>query len=254
MNRFIKIIFFTLIIQLGVVYNSSADEKAVKDCFERVNRATFAFNMAIDKALFKPVSKGYRMLPSPIRSGTSNALNNLSNLVTVPNNILQGDLSAAMNNTGRFIINSTIGILGIFDPAQSLGLNKLDKEDYGQSFGKMGIGEGCYLVLPILGPSSARDAFGTVLTVYGGDPWYNVTVKNDTNYVKESDYYYSKGTEGIDFRAKNLESFDSIEKNSIDFYATVRSLYIQDRQRKINNSNVITESLDDSDWENLENK
>ena len=93
-----------------------------------------------------------------------------------------------------------------------------------------------------------------MLTVYGGDPWYNVTVKNDTNYVKESDYYYSKGTEGIDFRAKNLESFDSIEKNSIDFYATVRSLYIQDRQRKINNSNVITESLDDSDWENLENK
>ena len=156
LKRFVVII----LIQFLVVSISSAKAEEVKDCFEKINRATFAFNMALDKILFKPISKGYRYLPSPIRHGTSNALNNLSNLVTVPNNLIQGDFKAAANNSARFIINSTIGILGLFDPAENLGLSRLEKEDYGQSFGKMGIGEGCYLVLPVLGPSTARDAIG----------------------------------------------------------------------------------------------
>ena len=235
-----------------VVSFASAEEKEVKDCFEKINRATFAFNMALDKVLFRPVAAGYRKLPSPVRTGTSNALNNLSNLVTIPNNILQGDFKAAGNNSVRFIINTTIGIVGIFDPANALGFEKLEKEDFGQTFGAMGIGEGCYLVLPVIGPSTVRDAFGSLVSMTGGDAWYNVTVRNDTQYFKESDYYYSKLTEGVDFRAKNLESFDSLEKNSVDFYATVRSLYIQDRQRKIKNLKVKTDTLDDSDWDTLE--
>ena len=235
-----------------VVSYTSAEEKAVKDCFEKINRATFAFNMALDKVLFRPVAAGYRKLPSPVRTGTSNALNNLSNLVTIPNNILQGDFRAAGNNSARFIINTTLGIVGIFDPANALGFKKLEKEDFGQTFGAMGIGEGCYLVLPVIGPSTVRDAFGSLVSMTGGDAWYNVTIKNDTQYFKESDYYYSKLTEGVDFRAKNLESFDSLEKNSVDFYATVRSLYIQDRQRKIKNLKVKTDTLDDSDWDTLE--
>ena len=163
--------------------------------------------MALDKVLFRPVSLGYRKLPSPIRTGTSNALNNLSNLVTIPNNILQGDLKAAGNNTMRLIINTTIGIVGIFDPADTLGFEKLEKEDFGQTFGTMGIGEGCYLVLPVLGPSTVRDTFGSLVSMSGGDAWYNVTVKNDTQYFKESDYYYSKLTEGVDFRAKKFRDF-----------------------------------------------
>ena len=235
-----------------VVSLASAEEKAVKDCFEKINRATFAFNMALDKVLFRPVATGYRKLPSPLRTGTSNALNNISNLVTIPNNILQGDFKAAGNNTARFIINTTIGIIGIFDPANVLGFEKLEKEDFGQTFGAMGIGEGCYLVLPVIGPSTVRDALGSLVSMTGGDAWYNVTIKNDTQYFKEADYYYSKLTEGVDFRAKNLESFDSLEKNSVDFYATVRSLYIQDRQRKIENLKVKTDTLDDSDWDTLE--
>ena len=235
-----------------VVSFASAEEKEVKDCFEKLNRATFAFNMALDKVLFRPVAAGYRKLPSPVRTGTSNALNNLSNLITIPNNILQGDFKAAGNNSVRFIINTTIGIVGIFDPANALGFEKLEKEDFGQTFGAMGIGEGCYLVLPVIGPSTVRDAFGSLVSMTGGDAWYNVTVRNDTQYFNESDYYYSKLTEGVDFRAKNLESFDSLEKNSVDFYATVRSLYIQDRQRKIKNLKVKTDTLDDSDWDTLE--
>ena len=248
----LKIIALLFIIQFLVVTNSYGQEKDVRDCFEKINRATFAFNMALDKVLFRPVATGYRKLPSPIKIGTSNALNNLSNLVTIPNNILQGDFIAAGNNSIRFIINTTIGIVGIFDPANALGFEKLDKEDFGQTFGAMGIGEGCYLVLPVIGPSTVRDAVGSLVSMSGGDAWYNVTVKNDTQYFKESDYYYSKLTEGVDFRAKNLESFDSLEKTSIDFYATVRSLYLQDRERKIKNLKVKTDTLDDGDWDSLD--
>ena len=247
-----KTILSIIVVQLMVASFASADEKEVKDCFEKLNRATFAFNMALDKVLFRPVAAGYRKLPSPVRTGTSNALNNLSNLITIPNNILQGDFKAAGNNSVRFIINTTFGIVGIFDPANALGFEKLEKEDFGQTFGAMGIGEGCYLVLPVIGPSTVRDAFGSLVSMTGGDAWYNVTVRNDTQYFNESDYYYSKLTEGVDFRAKNLESFDSLEKNSVDFYATVRSLYIQDRQRKIKNLKIKTDTLDDSDWDTLE--
>ena len=146
MFKFIKIILSVILIQFVVVSTSHSEEKDVKDCFEKINRATFAFNMALDKVLFRPVAIGYRKLPSPIRTGTSNALNNLSNLVTIPNNILQGDFKAAGNNSIRFIINTTLGIVGIFDPANALGFEKLEKEDFGQTFGTMGIGEGCYLV------------------------------------------------------------------------------------------------------------
>ena len=252
MIKRLKIILSVLIIQSLVVSFSYSEEKEVKDCFEKINRATFAFNMALDKVLFRPVATGYRKLPSPVRSGTSNALNNLSNLVTIPNNILQGDFRSAGNNTIRLIINTTIGIVGIFDPANALGFEKLDKEDFGQTFGAMGIGEGCYLVLPVIGPSTVRDAVGSIVSMSGGDAWYNVTVRNDTQYFKESDYYYSKLTEGVDFRAKNLESFDSLEKTSVDFYATVRSLYLQDRERKIKNLKVKTDTLDDSDWDSLD--
>ena len=250
-NR-LKIIALLFIIQFLVVTNSYGQEKDVRDCFEKINRATFAFNMALDKVLFRPVAKGYRKLPSPIKIGTSNALNNLSNLVTIPNNILQGDFIAAGNNSIRFIINTTIGIVGIFDPANALGFEKLEKEDFGQTFGTMGIGEGCYLVLPVIGPSTVRDAVGSLVSMTGGDAWFNITVKNDTQYFKESDYYFSKLGEGIDFRAKNLESFDSLEKTSVDFYATVRSLYLQDRAKKIKNLKVKTDSMDDSDWDSLD--
>ena len=248
----LKIIALLFIIQFLVVTNSYGQEKDVRDCFEKINRATFAFNMALDKVLFRPVATGYRKLPSPIRTGTSNALNNLSNLVTIPNNILQGDFIAAGNNSIRFIINTTIGIVGIFDPANALGFEKLEKEDFGQTFGTMGIGEGCYLVLPVIGPSTVRDAVGSLVSMTGGDAWFNITVKNDTQYFKESDYYFSKLSEGVDFRAKNLESFDSLEKTSVDFYATVRSLYLQDRAKKIKNLKVKTDSMDDSDWDSLD--
>ena len=253
MKYYFRIFLIVLSIQFGVVSKVVADAE-VKDCFETINRATFAFNMALDKAIFKPVAKGYRKLPSPIRNGTSNALSNLSNLVTIPNNILQGDLGSAANNTVRFAINTTLGVVGIFDPADNLGFEKREKEDFGQSLGVMGVGEGCYLVLPVLGPSTVRDTIGSLVSMNGGDAWHNITVRNDTQYFKESDYWYSKSADGVNFRAKNIEAIESIEKNSVDLYATVRSLYLQDRKKKIQNSNETTESMNDGDWDSLENQ
>ena len=109
-------------------------------------------------------------------------------------------------------------------------------------------------LMPVLGPTTVRDSIGSVINLIGGDAWYNVTVVNDTQYFSEADYYASRLLNGVDFRAKNLEAFDSMEKNSIDLYATVRSLYLQDRKKRINNSSSSTEAMEDGDWDNLENQ
>ena len=108
------------------------------------------------------------------------------------------------------------------------------------------------MVLPVLGPSTFRDVTGSLTNMVGGDAWYNVTVKNDTQHFEERDYYISRGTGGVDFRAKNIDSFNNLEKNSMDFYASVKSLYLQDRQQKISNSNLTTETMDDGDWEEIQ--
>jgi len=229
------------------------DPSEIKDCSEKFNRATFAFNQALDGTIFQPVASVYRKLPSPIKSGVSNSLDNLSHLVTIPNNILQGNFKAAGNNTGRFVVNTTLGILGLLDVAQHFGMVKDSKEDYGQTLASHGVGPGCYIVLPVLGPSTTRDTIASVANFMGGDPWYNVTVKNDTQYFNDFDFYATKGASGVDFRAKNFDSIENLEKNSIDFYASVKSLYLQDRQKKILNSKVVVDTQDDSDWEEIQN-
>jgi len=265
MKKNLTIIIITIIFKLMTLsvfagsdgtldMNTKTKEQSseVKDCFETVNRGIFAFNQGLDKIFFKPFAKGYRYLPKPIRSGTSNALNNLSNVVTIPNNILQGQFKEAGINSLRFSINTTLGIAGIFDVASYYGLNKLDKEDYGQTLGTWGMQEGCYFVLPVLGPTTVRDTIGSLANFTGGDAWYNVTIANETKNFEDSDYYYSRLTAGVDFRAKNLEAFNSLENNSMDLYASVRSLYLQDRKRKILNSDETTETMNDDDWEEID--
>ena len=233
---------------------SNKNPKPVKDCFERLNRGTFAINQGLDKAFFKPVAKAYRSLPQNIRTGTSNVLVNLSSLITIPNNILQGDFKTAGVNSGRFIVNTTVGILGIFNVAKEMGFSEYEKEDYGQTLGVWGVGEGCYLVLPVLGPSTVRDTTGSFINILGGDPWYNASTHGNNEYLDKSDYMLTKAVTGVDFRAKNIDSFDNLEKNSLDFYASVRSLYLQDRQRKIANKTATIEIMYEGDWEEIENK
>ena len=261
----ISILAFLL--QISVVKAGSTGSEELKDsnsqsstgeCFEGFSRAMFAFNHGLDKAIFKPVAKGYRALPVPIRKGTGNVVDNLRSLLTLSNNILQGDFRRAGNTVGRFAINTTVGILGIWDPATALGLKEEGKEDFGQTMGAWGADTGCYFVLPILGPTTARDAIGLVGNVFL-DPVYQIThnteisngVIGNSNY-SEHNYYYYRSTGAVDFRAKNIESFDSLEENSIDLYASVKSLYLQNRIKKISNSESSVETLDDSDWEELD--
>ena len=259
MSRIFKVIILSLFLATSSMAGSDGKNELskntngeVKDCFETVNRGIFAFNQAIDGLIFEPLAKGYLYLPSPIRTGTSNFVGNLWTLLTIPNNVLQGDFGIAGKNTLRFVVNSTVGIVGLFDPASAIGLNSYEKEDYGQTLGTWGFGEGCYVVLPVLGPSTARDAIGSLGNYMGGDAWYNVTVRNDTRYFSDFDYYASKGAGGVDFRAKNFDDINNLEENSIDFYASVKSLYLQDRRKRILNASGATQTQDDSDWEEIE--
>tara|TARA_A100001234_G_C12631208_1_gene388269 strand:- start:660 stop:1457 length:798 start_codon:yes stop_codon:yes gene_type:complete len=258
-----------IIISLSVfAYNANAgsdgelslnkeDPKKIKDCFEKLNRAMFTFNQGLDKAVIKPIAKSYRNLPDPIQRGTNNAVKNLSNLITIPNNILQGDIKTAMINTGRLVINTTVGLLGTVDVANKMGFPKYEKEDYGQTLAVWGVGPGCYIVLPVLGPSTLRDTAGSFANIMGGDPWYNASVHGNNEFLNESVFLASKALSGIDFRSDNIESFDNLEKNSIDFYASVRSLYLQDRENKIKNSqrgNIEVLYKNEEDWNEIDNK
>ena len=231
--------------------------KEIKDCFEKLNRTTFAFNQGLDKALIKPIAKGYRNLPDPIQKGTKNVVVNLSNLITIPNNILQGDVKTAIINTGRLLVNTTVGLLGTVDVANKMGFPKYEKEDYGQTLGKWGVGPGCYVVLPVLGPSTVRDTAGSFANILGGDPWHNASVHGNNEFLSEGVYITSKALSGIDFRSDNLETLDNLEENSIDFYASLRSLYLQDRENKIKNNQrgkVKVIYKDEEDWEEIDNK
>ena len=233
---------------------SKKNPRQVKDCFEKLNRGTFALNQGLDKVILKPVAKAYRTLPSPVRTGAGNVLVNLSSLITIPNNILQGELKTAGVNTGRFIVNTTVGIFGIFDVAKKMGFSEYEKEDYGQTLGVWGVGAGCYVVLPILGPSTIRDTAGSFVNVMGGDPYYNMSTHGNNQYLDRSDYMLTKTLTAVDFRSRTIESFDNLEKNSMDFYASVKSLYLQDRQRKILNTkkDATIEILYEGEWEELE--
>jgi phospholipid-binding lipoprotein MlaA len=223
---------------------------------KKTSRAIFKFNQGLDKTLFKPIAKGYLKLPRPVKKASGNFVNNLSSLLTLPNNLLQGDVEGAGNTLGRFVLNSTVGVFGLFDPASSLGAKPNSREDFGQTLGVHGMDTGCYFMLPVLGPTTARDFVGKIGDTFL-DPVYMVT-KGDSEILNRSysehSYYYYKGVDATDFRSKNVSTFDNLEKNSIDLYASVKSLYLQNRKQKISNSKEKTDTLDDSDWQEIDSK
>ena len=227
----------------------------IGECFENLNRATFALNKGLDKIIFKPVASVYKKFPSPIKSGVSSSLDNLSNLVTIPNNLLQGDFKLAGINTGRLVVNSTIGVLGLFDVASGMGFPEYVKEDYGQTLGTWGVGPGCYLVLPVLGPSTIRDTAGMFVNIMGGDPYYNISVNGNNEYLDGKFYAATKMVSAVELRAANIDSFDNLEQNSVDFYASVKSLYTQDRENKIKNTqrgSIEVIYQEDEDWQEID--
>ena len=267
LKKIIYISFISLLLQINAVNAGSEDSENLKkankgngtsECFEGVSRAMFKFNHALDGAVFEPIAKGYRALPTPVRKATGNFTGNLRSLLTISNNVLQGEFSKAGSNAARFGINTTVGILGIFDPATKLGFEDHGKEDFGQTMGVWGANSGCYFVLPILGPTTTRDAIGLVGNTLI-DPVYQITHNTEiSNGVigngsySEHNYYYYRGTSSVDFRAKNIESFDSVEENSIDLYASLKSLYLQNRKQKIKNSTSNIDTQSDTDWEEID--
>ena len=126
----------------------STEIKASDECFEGTSRAIFKFNMGFDNAILEPIAKGYNKLPEPIKNGTSNFTSNIATLLSIPNHVVQGNFKNAGDATASFLINSTIGIIGLTNPAEKIGL-KAQKEDVGQTLGSYGVGPGCYFVLPI---------------------------------------------------------------------------------------------------------
>ena len=240
-----KVLFISCILFMF----ASSNAKSTEECFEGVSRAIFKFNLAFDNVILEPLAKGYNKLPSPVKSGTSNFTSNISTLLSIPNNIFQGNFKQLGHSTGSFVVNTTVGILGFLNPAEKMGL-KPHKEDVGQTLAKYGFGPGCYLVLPILGPSTARDSFGLVADTLV-DPFARVTIGEEQIFGTSGnalDYYAVKGTGAVDFRSDNLVNFESLEKNSLDLYSSFKSIYLQDRENKIKNS-----SENQDDWGNLDN-
>tara|TARA_B100000242_G_C43008378_1_gene468747 strand:- start:656 stop:1396 length:741 start_codon:yes stop_codon:yes gene_type:complete len=234
------------IILLTLVFTSA---KSTEECFENVSRSVFKFNMVVDELILEPIAKGYNKLPKPLKQGTGNFTSNISTLLSIPNSLLQGNLKQFGHSTGSVLVNSTVGILGFFNPAEKMGL-KPNKEDLGQTLGTYGVGPGCYLVLPVLGPSTARDSFGLIADTFI-DPFAHITIRESELLGvsgNDLDYYSVKGTTAVDFRSKNIQNFESLEKNSIDFYSSLKSIYLQDRENKIQNSKG-----DQDDWGNLDN-
>ena len=238
-----------IILFSSVLFLASTEIKASDECFEGTSRAIFKFNMGFDKAILEPIAKGYNKLPEPIKNGTSNFTSNIATLLSIPNHLAQGNVKEAGDATASFLINSTIGIIGLTNPAEKMGL-KAQKEDVGQTLGSYGVGPGCYFVLPILGPTTARDSIGMIADSFV-DPFAHVTWREKELFGtsgSQLDYIAVKGTTAVDFRADNEVNFDSLEKNSIDLYSSFKSLYLQNRENKINNS-----SDSENDWGNLDN-
>lgn len=245
--NFKKLIF--LFFAVSLLFNSNVSAEAEKECFENFSREVFKFNKGFDKAILKPIAKGYNKLPDTIKTGTGNFTSNLGTLLTIPNHLLQGQFRLAGESSASFVINSTVGILGFANPAAKLGLEN-QQEDVGQTLGAYGVKGGCYFVLPILGPTTVRDSFGKVADTFV-DPFAHVTLR-EKKLIGVSgnkiDYFSVQGASAVDFRADNITNFESLEKNSLDEYSALKSLYLQNRAKKIGNT---FSSEDEEDWSEL---
>ena len=227
------------------LYLNTSVAKATDECFEGVSRGIFKFNMFFDDVILEPIAKGYNKLPKPIKTGTGNFTSNIATLLSIPNNLLQGNIKQLGQSAGSFIVNTSVGIFGFLNPAEKIGL-KPHKEDVGQTLATYGVGPGCYFVLPILGPTTARDSIGLIADSFI-DPFAHVTIREKELFSvsgNDLDYYSLKGVSAVDFRSDNIKNFTSLEKNSLDLYSSFKSIYLQDREKKIRNSDS-----DQSDWD-----
>lgn len=204
--------------------SSSYEDGEIVDAMESYNRAMFAFNDAVDQALLGPLARGYRaVVPHPARMAVRNFLRNLRTPINAANQVLQGDIEGFAHDTSRFVINTSIGLGGLIDVAKDTGL-EYEQEDFGQTLASWGAGHGSYFVLPLIGPSSFRDATGLAVDTLA-DP-VRLYLHNTDN---EGWYYARVGATAIDTREDLLDALDDLRRNSFDYYAAVRSAYTQRR-------------------------
>lgn len=214
-----------------------AEYKELNDPIEPLNRTFFEFNRGLDTMLLRPAATFYKaMMPPPLQNLVHNFLNNLKTPVVLLNDVLQGEGQRAGDTLARFAINSTVGVLGFGDPATGMGFAR-HGEDFGQTLGVWGSGEGPYLVLPIFGPSNPRDAVGKVVDTLT-DPIWRYAQNTDREYIPNERLV----ADAINFRARNLNEIDDLQRTSIDYYAAVRDLYRQIRSDEIHNGAAPTNS------------
>ena len=199
------------------------------DPMEGFNRATFKFNDAVDGAVLKPIAQGYQAVtPAFARAGISNAFSNVGDVSNSVNNLLQGKPAKALSDVGRLLVNSTLGILGLFDVATPMGLEK-SNEDFGQTLGKWGVGSGPYVVLPLMGPSTLRDALGRW-------PDSQLGLNKQIDHVRTRNV--TTGVELINLRAELLNASRTLDEASLDKYQFLRDAYLQRRLNQVKDGKV----------------
>lgn len=220
-----------LLVSAVLLLTGCASSNAPKaDPWEGLNRATFSFNEGVDKVLLVPAAKGYQAVtPGFVRTGVSNAFSNVGDVGNGLNNLLQGKPSSALSDIGRVLVNSTLGILGLFDVATPMGLEK-HNEDFGQTLGKWGVGSGPYVVLPFLGPRTLRDA----AAIYPDS--------QATGYGRLIDHVATRnavrGLDIIQIRAELLATTRTLDEASLDKYQFLRDSYLQRRLNQVHDGKI----------------
>ena len=211
-------------------FKTSVFEDEIYDPLESINRAVFGFNNVADKMILEPAAKGYKKLPTTVQSGIGNFIKNLKLPLVAVNQLLQGQGKNSAESTGRFLVNSTIGIFGLIDIADDLGLEQKE-EDFGQTLATWGVGDGFYVVLPLFGPSNLRDTSGMIMTMMT-DPINAYAVNQGEAWVIP----FRTAANAVDQRSKIIDEVNALRDNSIDYYAAVRSSYYQNRNAAIMNT------------------
>ncbi len=213
---------------IGLAGCATGPDADPRDPLEPYNRATDSFNQLLDRALLKPLAQGYNAVtPAPVNKGVTNFFNNLSDIRSAINNLLQFKIGRAFSDVGRVAINSTVGILGLMDVASNMDMPRYN-EDFGQTLGVWGMGSGPYIVLPLFGPSSGRDGVGLVVDWFA-DP---------INYIEDDTVRWSlNGLDIIDTRADLLNASRVVDQAALDPYAFVRDAYLQRRENLVHDGN-----------------
>jgi phospholipid-binding lipoprotein MlaA len=237
MSKSFVVFRFILSLVLLLSFQAAANSVNESDPYEKINRSIFSFNQTLDDYLLKPVAKFYvAVTPDPVERGISNLFSNLKEITNASNNLLQGKVSQASVDLGRFTLNSTLGVAGLFDVASGLGLKKTDGEDFGQTLGKWGVPSGPYIMLPLMGPTTLRDAPARFVD----------DITDPIDYIDEdSQKMATTGLSVVSMRAALL-NYDNMLSG--DSYSLIRDVYLQKRAYEVNDGAVDDEFDDLEDY------